>query len=71
VYKLAFGIPAKKRAVERPKNLNVRLTIDEWEDVRKIAIAEDVSLTELVRLWIDQHKVKLIKEGRFPSESER
>ena len=68
---MAFGIPEKKRAVERPKNLNVRLTIDEWEDVRKIAIAKDVSLTELVRSWIDKDKVELIKAGGWPSESER
>ena len=68
---MAFGRPIRKRAVDHPKTLNVRLTMDEYEDIRKIAIAEDLSLSELTRKWIDQDKVRLIKAGRWPSESER
>lgn len=68
---MAFNRPMKDRAPERTKNINVRLTYDEWVDIRKVAIAKDTSLTELIRTWIAHDKAEIIKTGKWPEEYNR
>lgn len=65
--KVAFSKPKR----EMIKSLNVRLRQEEWEDVRRIAIAENLSLAGVVRELVAERKAKLIKANRWPEETER
>lgn len=68
---MGFKRPVKDRAPAKGKTLNLRLSLDEWEDVRKCAIAEDETLVGVVRMLIAERKAKLIKAGKWPEISER
>ena len=62
-----FGRPKAPKS----KYLSLRLTEGEYRDMRKIAIAENLSLVDVVRLDIKRHKKRLQDAGRWPDSDER
>ena len=66
---MAFGRPTNENP--KVKNLNIRLSMEEWIDIRKVAIARNMSLTDLVREWTAKEKTELVEAGKWPDGYER
>lgn len=55
----------------KSKYLSLRLSEGEYRDMRKIAIAENLSMVDVVRLDIKRHKKRLQEARRWPDSDER